>query len=83
MGAWAVLLLALAVPSGAFVLMGENLTTVDGKPVHLPGRAYRWSIPANTISDEGLGGGIAWVMDPRFCDDIIGRFPEESVVRGL
>ena len=81
---WHLTLLAVvARPVASFVLMGENLTTVGGLATHLPGRAYRWTLPAASSSDEGLGGGIAWVMDPNFCDQIISHFPEESIVRGV
>jgi hypothetical protein len=76
-------LLLLLARAESFVLMGENLTTADGRPLHLPGKAHRWSLPAASSSDEGLGGGIAWVMDPNFCEQIIGHFPEESVFRGV
>ena len=81
---WRLALLAVAArPAASFVLMGENLTTVAGQATHLPGRAHRWTLPAASSSDEGLGGGIAWVLDPNFCEQIISQFPEESVVRGV
>ena len=25
---------------------------------------YRWSLPSDPLSDEGLGGGITWALDP-------------------
>lgn len=72
-----------AAGAGAFVLMGENASVGGGPPVHLPGKAYRWSLPAETSSNEGLGGGISWVLDPAFCDHLISRFPERSLIRGV
>ena len=29
--------------------------------------SYRWGLPADARSFDGLGGGIAWALDPSFC----------------
>ena len=35
------------------------------------------------MSNHGIGGGISWVLDPKFCEQLLPRFPEESVAGGL
>ena len=35
-------------------------------------------MPADPLSQDGLGGGITWALHPRFCEDILPRFPEAS-----
>ena len=32
---------------------------------------FRWSLPADSRSYEGLGGGIAWALDPAFCEQLL------------
>ena len=34
---------------------------------------FRWSLPADSRSYEGLGGGIAWALDPAFCEQLLSR----------
>ena len=72
-----VLLLAL----GARLCEPFVLNGVDSHaPAGLPGTAHRWSMPADTGSSAGLAGGLAWVMDDAFCDNILGRFPERDLL---
>ena len=39
---------------------------------------YRWSLPSDPLSDEGLGGGITWALDPSFCDTMLPSFHEDA-----
>ena len=39
---------------------------------------FLWSMPANALSQDGLGGGITWALHPRFCEQILPMFPEAS-----
>ena len=78
------LLFALSVTS----LMGRSsafvLTGVNSSELHLlPGPAQRWTVPEALGSREGLGGGLAWVIDESFCEQLLGGFPERSIIRGL
>ena len=66
----------------SFVLMPFNATG-DAAVSSLSSVAHRWHMPADTNSNAGLGGGLAWVLEPDFCERIISRFPEESVAGGL
>lgn len=63
----------------AFVLSGVESTP----PAHLPGAAFRWSVPSLAASRDGLGGGISWVLSNTFCDEMLGRFPERELFFGL
>ena len=63
----------------AFVVTGINSSV----PTMLPTMAARWHVPTSVESTEGLGGGLAWVLDDDFCAQMISRFPERSFVRGL
>ena len=76
---WVVLLLVQLPREQCFVLQGVNSTTASS----LPGTAQRWRVPASSSSTEGLGGGLSWVLDDAFCDHLMSRFPERSVVRGI
>ena len=40
--------------------------------------AHRWHLPADSASNQGLGGGLGWVLESEFCEGIISRFPEEG-----
>lgn len=40
---------------------------------------WRWGSPPFSNSSDGLGHGISWAVHPRFCDEIMPRFPERSV----
>lgn len=42
----------------------------------------RWSSGTNTSYTSGLKGGIAWALDPDFCERMLTRFPEETLWRG-
>ena len=39
---------------------------------------YRWSLPSDPLSDEGLGGGITWALDSSFCDTMLPSFHEDA-----
>ena len=39
---------------------------------------YRWSLPSDPLSDEGLGGGITWALDQSFCDTMLPSFHEDA-----
>ena len=39
---------------------------------------FRWSLPADSRSYEGLGGGIAWALDPAFCEQLLPSFHEDA-----
>ena len=77
-------LVALLGPAccAAYVLMPFNATgsLSNAELSELSGRAWRWTMPEDAFSTEGLGGGLAWVLDPKFCETIIAQFPEESVM---
>ena len=61
----------------AFVLMPGNATgRVDGDLTELNHYVYRWSMPVDSGSNEGLGGGLSWVLDPKFCQGMLPQFPE-------
>ena len=79
MPAW--LLAALVLPADGFVLQGVNATKVG--LASLPGTAQRWRAPSASSDLAGLGGGLAWVLDDKFCDEIMPHFPEKSVVSGI
>ncbi|KAJ1633477.1 hypothetical protein T492DRAFT_837596 [Pavlovales sp. CCMP2436] len=40
--------------------------------------AFRWTQPSDINSAAGIGSGIAYAYDPRFCDDILLRFDERA-----
>ena len=40
--------------------------------------SYRWALPADARSFEGLGGGIAWALDPLFCETMLPSFHEDA-----
>lgn len=71
-------------PTVAYVLMPDNVTLsasrAGGDLSKLGRYVSRWSFPADSASLEGLGGGIAWAMQPDFCDNLIRRFPEQTSV---
>ena len=78
-----VLALALLVgppPTAPFVLNGGARSH---NPKQLPGGAYRWTVPADSHSTEGLGGGIGYVVDENFCKEMLSRFPERDLFHGL
>ena len=64
----------------SFVLTGQNSSLGSAS---LPGNGVRWTMPLSTTSTEGLGGGIAWVLDPSFCQQMLPRFPERTLLRGI
>jgi hypothetical protein len=71
------LLLLLGAGAHGFVLMPANATgRTAGDLTKLTRFAYRWTMPEDTASNEGLGGGLSWVLDPSFCDKMLSRFPE-------
>lgn len=74
-----VVLLLTAVAVEGFVLSGAP----NEAPSSLPGRAFRWTVPADAGASAGLGGGLSWVLDSAFCDDMLGRFPERDLFYGL
>lgn len=39
---------------------------------------FLWGMPVDPLSQDGLGGGITWALHPRFCDQLLPRFPEAS-----
>ena len=57
------------------------LTRVDGFVLSSGG--FKWTVPADSGSGDGLGGGIAFVVNQSFCDSIIQRFPERDLIYGL
>ena len=60
-----------------FVLMPANATRRTADDLTLLNRyVYRWSMPVDTGSNEGLGGGLSWVLDPKFCEQMLPQFPE-------
>ena len=71
-------LATLGAASG-FVLTPGNTTIASG----LPGRAQRWTTPASSSSSEGLGKGLAYVIDASFCDQMVPLFPENEGLFGL
>ena len=68
-----------------FVVMPFNATgeIAAGDLRGLSNVAQRWHLPADSASNQGLGGGLGWVLESEFCEGIISRFPEESVVGGF
>ena len=62
---------------------GAQLSTIQGQ---LQGEAsslpptqqlgYLWSMPSESLSSAGLGGGLTFQFDPRLCDKIQGQFRE-------
>ena len=40
--------------------------------------SYRWGLPADARSFDGLGGGIAWALDPSFCETMLPSFHEDA-----
>lgn len=54
---------------------------------HLPsGAAYRWSLPASALSDDGLGGGISWAIAPSnaaFCARMLPSFSKHRDYFGV
>ena len=40
----------------------------------------RWSMGENTSSTDGLRGGIAWAVEPSWCNNMLSRFPEETTM---
>ncbi|KAL3898158.1 MAG: hypothetical protein SGPRY_012901, partial [Prymnesium sp.] len=62
-----------------FVLNPGNLSLSGG----LPGSAYRWTVPSSLESSEGLGKGLAYALDPSFCDQMIPLFPENEGMYGF
>ena len=66
--------------ASAFVVNGGAQSHVPSK---LPGGAHRWSVPAAASGIDGLGGGIAWILDDDFCTNMIGHFPERNLFYGL
>ena len=71
--------------SNGFVVMPFNATgeIAAGDLRGLSNVAHRWHLPADSASNQGLGGGLGWVLESEFCEGIISRFPEESVVGGF
>ena len=55
-----------------FVLLGGS-----------PASGFRWSLPESASSSEALGGGLGYVVSTSFCDEMIARFPERDLIRGL
>ena len=43
---------------------------------------FRWTVPESTSSSDGLGGGLSYVVDDRFCAEMLARFPERDLVYG-
>ena len=39
---------------------------------------FSWSLPVAADDESGLGGGIAYVIEPGFCQRLLGRFREHS-----
>ena len=37
---------------------------------------FFWSFPEEPLSQDGLGGGITWALDPSFCDEMLPKFSE-------
>lgn len=73
------LALCAAGRSSAFVLLrgpGEAPTTVEG----VLGTARRWPAPYRFGDARGLGGGISYALDSRFCDVMLAQFNEESYI---
>ena len=44
---------------------------------------FQWSIPAFSGSNDGLGGGLGFVVDQDFCSNLLQRFPERDIFHGL
>ena len=83
---WAgAVLLLLGLPGAeSYVLMPSNVShrsdKANGDVSRLASYAYRWSYPAESSSLQGLGGGLAFVMAPDFCDKILPSFREDSLI---
>ena len=67
----------LLVPLG-FVLTPPNVTSLG-----LASGARRWNVPADASSHEGLGGGIAFVIESTFCDRLLPRMAEPADCHAL
>ncbi len=39
---------------------------------------FAWSLPPDARSSSGLGGGIAYALDPSLCEQLLPQFREES-----
>ena len=74
--------LLLPVLASGFVLTGLGNTS-GTPPSDLPGNSHRWNVPASSTSDEGLGGGLSWVLEAGFCDRMRPRFPERQILGGV
>ena len=73
----ALALLPLLSSANGFVLMPSNVTSkTNGDLTKLSRFVYRWTTPEDSGSNDGLGGGLSWVLDPSFCDQMLPRFPE-------
>mmetsp|Transcript_4076 Transcript_4076/g.11588 ORF Transcript_4076/g.11588 Transcript_4076/m.11588 type:complete len:545 (+) Transcript_4076:36-1670(+) len=69
MRAQAVALLALGVQLGAgWVTLPQDETD----------RKISWVVPEDPLDDSGLGGGIAFAIDPAFCERLLPVFKEDS-----
>ena len=55
-------MLLLARCTLGFVLTPANVTSLG-----LASGARRWHTPADASSHDGLGGGIAFIVEPTFC----------------
>ncbi|KAL1528650.1 hypothetical protein AB1Y20_009988 [Prymnesium parvum] len=73
------LLLTVLASARGFVLSPSNVTLSSG----LPGSSYRWTTPSSLSSSDGLGKGLAYVLDPSFCDQMVPLFPENEGMLGL
>lgn len=47
-------------------------------PVDQESRKIAWSSPGSGLEDEGLGGGLAFAVDPHLCGNIINQFKEDG-----
>jgi hypothetical protein len=61
-------------------IIWQNASSFD-----LSEAVLRWGLPADpfaldaeTGNGDALSSGIAWALHPAFCDELLGRFPEEN-----
>ena len=69
------LLLLAPVPCTGFVASWD----IFGKPAY----SYAWTLPENSSSTDGLGQGIAYAVNPTFCENLLPTFSEKSGAFGF
>ena len=62
-----------------FVLNGMSPNT-GFSPSSLPGGFGRWSMAPTASGDEGLGGGLSYIISDDFCASLLPKFPERNLV---